>query len=103
MRPNATAHSHERACHPAAQVTVPEPPAVVSTGGLAQPLMTEDEAASLLKLSPTTLKKWRRTGREPRYYRLGSAIRYRREDLEAYVSRSAANPRSQRHDEKSDG
>lgn len=66
-------------------------------------LLTEREAAALLSLSTATLKKWRRIRREPRYYRLGSAIRYRREDLEAFVSGSAANPRFPRHDEKGDG
>lgn len=66
------------------------------------PLLTDDEAANLLSLSPATLKKWRRTRRGPRYYRLGSAIRYRRDDLESYLSRSAANPSSGRHDENSE-
>jgi len=35
------------------------------------PLLTEEQAAKMLGLSPLTLKKWRRTSRGPRYYRLG--------------------------------
>ncbi len=69
---------------------------------ITNPLLTQEEAAGLLCLSPTTLKKWRRTRRGPRYYRLGSAVRYKREDLEAFVSESAENPCSPRHNEKGD-
>jgi len=58
------------------------------------PLFTEAEVAALLHLSPTTLKKWRRTGRGPLYYRFGSAIRYRHEDLDEFVRRAAVPPRS---------
>ena len=63
-------------------------------------LLTDDEAARFLALSPATLKKWRRLHRGPRYYRLGSAIRYRQEDLESFISGSAENPWTTRHEEK---
>jgi excisionase family DNA binding protein len=69
---------------------------------LSSPLLTDDEAAAMLALSVTTLKKWRRLHRGPMYYRLGSAIRYRREDLEAFVARSAGNPWVPRHEGKGD-
>ena len=69
---------------------------------LREPLLTEEAAATVLSLSPATLKKWRRTRRGPRYYRLGSAVRYKREDLEAFVSESAEHPCSPRHNEKGD-
>jgi hypothetical protein len=77
---------------------------LVTTGEthLTQSLLTEHQAAVLLMLSPATLKKWRRTRRGPRYYRLGSAVRYKREDLEAFVSESAENPCSPRHNGKGD-
>ena len=81
-----------------------DPPAAVIPGqvGLRGPLLSEEEAAELLCLSPATLKKWRRIRRGPRYYRLGSAVRYKREDLEAFVSESAENPCSPRHNKKGD-
>lgn len=63
-------------------------------------LVTEAEAAAMLCLSPTTLKKWRRTSRGPVYYRLGSAVRYRVDDLESYLEDSIENPRNPRHDAK---
>lgn len=64
-------------------------------------LVTEAEAAEMLCLSPTTLKKWRRTSRGPVYYRLGSAVRYRVDDLESYLEDSIENPRNPtRHDAK---
>ncbi len=80
----------------------PSAAAVTAQVGLPTPLLSEDEAAELLCLSPTTLKKWRRTRRGPVYYRLGSAVRYKREDLEAFVSESAEHPCSPRHNEKGD-
>jgi predicted DNA-binding transcriptional regulator AlpA len=44
------------------------------------------EAASLLSVSPSLLKKWRLAGSGPRFVRLGGrAIRYRRVDLLAWV------------------
>lgn len=67
------------------------------------PLLTEDDAAKLLNISPTTLKKWRRINRGPRYYRIGTAVRYGHDDLEDYAKRSAMNPRNPGHEEKSEG
>ena len=79
------------------------PPAVDDEqDALRSPLLSEEEVAELLGLSPATLKKWRRNHRGPRYYRLGSAVRYKREDLEAFVSESAEHPCSPRHNKKGD-
>ena len=48
-------------------------------------LMTEAEMAELLRVHPSTLQRWRRQGRGPRYVRLGTTprarIRYVRESL----------------------
>ncbi len=38
-------------------------------------------------LSPVTLRKWRMTGAGPRFVRLGRAVRYRRAELDAWLSR----------------
>lgn len=43
-------------------------------------MLTTEEAAAILGLSPDTLKQWRRLDDGPPYYTFGRAIRYR-EDL----------------------
>jgi hypothetical protein len=53
-------------------------------------LMTEVEAAEYLRLSPKTLSRWRwRGGRGPDFLRLGSAVRYTIDALDAFVAQSA--------------
>lgn len=49
-----------------------------------KPVLNEAEAAKALGLSQSTLRAWRRQKRGPSYLQLGRAIRYRREDIEAY-------------------
>jgi predicted DNA-binding transcriptional regulator AlpA len=50
-------------------------------------LITEIEAASLLGVSPRTLQAWRYRARGPRFVRLSTkSVRYRRSDLDAFVS-----------------
>ena len=51
------------------------------------PLLTEDEVASILKRSPRTVRKDRSRGKGPSFLRLGRLVRYRRADVEAYLSR----------------
>jgi hypothetical protein len=48
-------------------------------------LLTQKSAAKLLAVSPRTLERHRITGTGPRYVRLGRLIRYREEDLVAFV------------------
>lgn len=48
-------------------------------------LMTEEQAATFLMLSPRTLQAWRVTDAGPSFVRAGRAIRYRRGDLVAWV------------------
>lgn len=49
-------------------------------------LLTEDEAAKELRMSPATLATWRCTGRYPlRFIRMGRSVRYRMQDLEAFI------------------
>jgi len=47
-------------------------------------LRTED-LAQILQLQPDTISKWRRRGRGPKYVRVGGAVRYRPEDVDAWV------------------
>ncbi|MDC7694822.1 helix-turn-helix domain-containing protein [Asticcacaulis sp. DXS10W] len=49
-------------------------------------LLNTVQAASRLNLSPSTLNKARLTGDGPRFVKLGTAVRYRPEDLDAWVS-----------------
>ena len=48
---------------------------------------TVPEAAAYLGLAVSTLNKWRCYGNHgPAFVKLGKAVRYRREDLDAYLS-----------------
>ena len=50
-------------------------------------LIGENEAASLLNISPRTLRKYRCTGAGPRYVRISPrCIKYRRDWLEAWAN-----------------
>jgi predicted DNA-binding transcriptional regulator AlpA len=50
------------------------------------PLLTQREAASILRLSERTLERFRFTGAGPKFVRLGASVRYRVADLEAWVT-----------------
>lgn len=51
-----------------------------------RPLLRETQAAELLDMSPRTLELWRRAGSGPRFVKVGRSVRYRPEDLDAFVS-----------------
>jgi excisionase family DNA binding protein len=59
-------------------------------------LMTVQEAAEILRLSVSTLNKWRVAGGGPRFVRMGARVRYRPSDLNKYVDertkRSTSEP-----------
>ncbi len=48
-------------------------------------LFSNDEAADFLGVSPTTLPRWRWSNVGPNFIRLGRTIKYRREDLQAFI------------------
>lgn len=51
-----------------------------------QPLLTEIEAADLLRLTPRALQAWRYQGRGPRFVKISArAVRYRPEDLDQWI------------------
>lgn len=53
------------------------------------PLLTEAEAANLLRLAPATLARWRWRGdRGPAHRKLGGAVRYALSDLQAFIAQS---------------
>ena len=51
-----------------------------------KPLLEEDAAAPLVGMVISTLQKKRVTGDGPPYVKMGRSVRYRPEDLEAYVA-----------------
>ena len=57
------------------------------TPSVADPvLLTEDEAAQLLKIQPATLATWRVKGRPNLpFVRVGRCVRYRRQDILAFI------------------
>lgn len=48
--------------------------------------LTTREAAQYLGLAVSTLNKWRCHGGGPEFLKLGRAVRYRREDLDAFLA-----------------
>lgn len=58
-------------------------------------LLTEREAAEILRLKPTTLKKWRVKGRGPAFLRLGTAIRYPLSALQRFVDDAMVLPQGE--------
>ena len=55
-------------------------------------LVTETQAAEYLGLSTKTLQSWRWRKTGPPYVKLGGAVRYRPEDLEAWLQESRVAP-----------
>ena len=60
-------------------------------------LLTQREAAAVLRLSERTLERWRVQGVRLRFVRLPSrSIRYRQQDLDAYVTAHVVSSTSQK-------
>lgn len=57
-------------------------------------LLTENEAANLLALSAKTLRRWRWAGKGPEFVKLGGAVRYRAEDIAAFIEFGKLSPTS---------
>jgi predicted DNA-binding transcriptional regulator AlpA len=49
-------------------------------------LLNEKAAAHALGLQPKTLTRWRWEGRGPPHCKIGGAVRYRVEDVEAFIA-----------------
>ena len=47
--------------------------------------MTTRQAAQALGIKPGTLEVWRVRGDGPAYLKIGRAVRYRRDDIEAFI------------------
>ncbi len=48
-------------------------------------LLTEQEASEVLTVSVSTMVRWRREGAGPPWFRLGGRVRYRRDELLAWL------------------
>ncbi len=58
-------------------------------------LLTTTEAANYLSLKPSTLEVWRFYGKGPVFLKIGRAVRYRLNDLDAYIESSVRANTSQ--------
>lgn len=84
--------NESRVIPPSNSTSEPHPPQSDSTGEVKAArdlrlVMNDVEAAEALDVAPTTLRKWRTTGRGPAYIKLGKNVRYRLEDLTAYLQK----------------
>lgn len=50
-----------------------------------QRLLNEHQVADSCAISVLTLRKWRVEGRGPRYVKIGTLVRYRPEDVDAWI------------------
>ena len=58
-------------------------------------LLTEDEAAEILGVTPQTLSVWRCTRRYPlAFIKAGRLVRYRQEDLKKFIESRCVRPRA---------
>ncbi len=48
-------------------------------------LLTELEAAEILNVEPTTLRRWRWAGHPPSFLKIGAAVRYDPADLQEFI------------------
>lgn len=55
--------------------------------------MDQHELAEHWGIPVRTLAAWRYQGKGPRYMKLGGAVRYRREDIEAYENENMVGAR----------
>ena len=55
-----------------------------------QELLKEQDVARKLRMSLATVRRWRLLKTGPPYIKIGASVRYRPEDLEAFVSSKPA-------------
>lgn len=53
-------------------------------------VLNEHEVAGILRLSVATMRHWRLVQKGPKWLKLGSAVRYRPQDIQAYLDGKAA-------------
>ena len=55
-------------------------------------VLSDTEVADRLGVSPFTVRAWRRKGNGPRFMKMGRAVRYRSEDVEAFKEMALVDP-----------
>ena len=55
-------------------------------------LLKTEVAAKFLGMSPGTLRWWRSIGRGPQFVKCGGAVRYRAEDITAWIDLNTVKP-----------
>ncbi len=63
-----------------------------STASLERRTLTDVEVAERLGVSPFTVRAWRFKGIGPRFLKFGRAVRYRPEDVDAYLQLCIVEP-----------
>lgn len=57
-----------------------------------EPLWKDTQVAEYLGVDEKTLERWRRLGEGPPYIRAGRQVRYKPEDVEAWVTQRTTSP-----------
>ena len=60
-----------------------------------QRVLSDAEVAERLGVSPFTVRAWRHKGQGPRFMKMGRAVRYRAEDVEAFKQTALIDPAAQ--------
>ena len=58
---------------------------IAAASQLVEPLLTEAEVADICGLSTAAIRRWRLLNQGPRYIKVGAAVRYRLEDIRAWL------------------
>jgi len=61
----------------------------MATASTLETLLTEHDVAFVTGMSVASVRRWRYTGRGPRYLKIGSAVRYRPEEVTAWIEQQA--------------
>jgi hypothetical protein len=54
--------------------------------------LTQEQAAVVIGVKPTTLATWRHFGRGPKYLKIGRSCFYRRDDIDRWMDAQAVVP-----------
>lgn len=90
---SSKSETHSRSTKPAINHTLPAALKNV-------PLLTSEEAAYHLKVTPHTLNVWRCTGRYPLpFVKIGRCVRYRLDDIQQFIAQCRYTQQKQHEDD----